>query len=466
MIGTMVMALAAQTGPAPEAPAEAWSVDRIARRAVERSNPVLAREAERDEAAARRDRAFVDVLPRGQLSFDYTRIGDIENDPLVDLGVDLDAVAQDVAGVQDPAAQAALQAQLGVLQGLDGFAIDVPNERAQFSAELRYPVSALFFELLPALRATEHAEAARGLQLKAARNDEALRAVEIYLRHVLAQQALDVARLTEEEAALDRNQAQGQLDAGLATEPELLRFEARVAEAEGEVASREADVIATASSLRALLDLDGAGPLAAVEDVTRPELQRGLSKSAPERPESEAAELLVRARRAEAKATRGGAAPRLGVAAAVDVAQPNALLVPPNTDRFRTTWRLSAGLAWSPDRAAAAWLKGDEARARQRRAEANLAAVEDQIQIEVATAGARRTAATQRLAAAQRQVDAAERALEGRRAAYGEGLADATEVLAAERQLGEARLLRVRAGTQALLEDARLRRALGDPLYD
>jgi len=42
----------------------------------------------------------------------------------------------------------------------------------------------------------------------------------------------------------------------------------------------------------------------------------------------------------------------------------------------------------------------------------------------------------------------------------------ATEVLAAERQLGEARLLRVRAGTQALLEDARLQRALGDPLYD
>lgn len=462
MTGTLLLAFALLGAP----PEGAWSVDRIARRAVERSNAVAAREADRDQAAARRDRAFVDVLPRGNLSFDYTRIGDIQNDPLVDLGVDLDAVAQDVAGVQDPAAQAALQAQLGVLQGLDGFAIDVPNERAQFTAELRYPVSALFLEILPALRATDHAEAARGLQLKAARNDEALRAVEIYLRHLLAQQALAVARLTEEEAALDRDQAQGQLDAGLATEPELLRFEARLAEAEGEVASREADVAASAASLRALLDLEGTGPLPAAEDVTRPELRGRLADLAPDRPEAEAAELLVRARRAETKASRGGAAPRLGVSAAVDVAQPNALLVPPNTDRFRTTWRLSAGLAWSPDRAATAWLKADEGRARQRRAEARLRAVEDEVQIEVATAKARRTAATKRLAAAERQIAAAERALKGRRAAYGEGLADATEVLAAERQLGEARLLRVRAGTQALLEDARLQRALGDPLYD
>ncbi|MEM9112575.1 MAG: TolC family protein [Myxococcota bacterium] len=462
MIGLLLLSLSAQP--------ETWSVDRIAQRAIETSNGVAASQAELEEASTRRDRAFVDVLPRARVGFDYTRIGAITNDPLVDLDVDLTGVAADVAAVQDPAAQSALQAQLGVLQGLDGVRIDVPEERTAFRAELSYPVSALFLEILPGLRAAERAEEARAFQLEALRNDEALRAVEVYLRHVLAQQGRAVAERTIEEARLDLDQAKGRLRAGTATEPERLRFEARLAEAEGELAVREADVLSTRAALRALLDLEGEGPLSASEDVGRPQLwstpKAAGGQEAPPRPELAAAELLVRAVEARKRSARGGAAPKLGVGAGVDVAQPNPLLVPPNTDRFRTTWRVSAGLSWSPDRAASAWLRSDELSAQARRARANLRAVQDQIAIEIATASARRSAAMAQLAAAERQVAAAGEALAGRREAYGSGLADATEVLAAEVQLEQARLLRVRSGTQALIEDARLRRAYGAALYE
>jgi outer membrane protein TolC len=482
VVNSWVWALTVWVVAAEPAPEPTWTVERVARRSVLTSNRVREAEAREEQANAVEARTRVGVLPRTSASLTYTRLSNVDNDPLVSVGVDLADVADDVEQVQDPAAQSALQAQLAVLQGLDGFAIDVPLDRYGLAARLSYPVSQVFLEVLPGLRAVGRVAEAREWEIRVARNDEALIAIQVYLDHVLAQSALLVAQQSVEDARVNRAEAVARLEAELSTRPEVLRFEARLAEAEQQAAERRADVLASAAALRARLDLDGAGPIAAEEVVglepspssdpqPDPEfddrsvevwVDRGLSA----RPELEALTQLIAARRAERTGRRGAMFPTVGVVGGLDVAQPNPLFVPPNGDEFRTVWSLSAVLAWSPDGALAAHHAAEEARARQGQVEAQLDELKDGIVTEVRQAHARLEAARVALRAADRQIEAAGEALAGRRASYREGLDAATEVIDAELQLSRARLSRVRATTAIRLQWALLQRSVGVALWE
>ncbi|MGF1508215.1 MAG: TolC family protein [Myxococcota bacterium] len=462
------------TGAGVGAEAEtAWTVDRVARRSLETSNDVHRAEARLDEAAAARRRTAVNLWPRTSVELSYTRLESGDNDPLVGLGVDLGSLQENIDMVTDPAAQAALQTQLEVLDGLDGFTIDIPANRYRVRGRLAYPLSDLILEILPGLEASRWVERARATEVRAARNDGALQAVALFLDHVLARAALEVSEQALEDARTNRDQAEARRAAELSTRPEVLRFESRLAEAEQERAAREADVLATAAGLRTFLNLGGAGPVPVVApdpdlgpgSPSATSVERWVQAARDERPEIEVLTALAEAQREETRSRWGGAFPSLSVSAQVDAAEPNIVFVPPN-DRFRTTVALGAQLTWSPDQAAASGHAAAEADARRRELLARLDAVRDRVETEVRTAHARLLAARVAFQASLRRVEAADEALRGVRASYEAGLSDATAVIESEVQLSRARLSRVRAGTAIALEQARLRRALGESLAE
>src|SRR5262249_21746818 len=110
--------------------------------------------------------------------------------------------------VTDPAARTLFTGQIDSMQ--NGATIHIPRDQTSFTARLTFPVSDLFFALLPALEASEAAERAQNLRTDVALNDVRFSAREAYLRlaqargaHAVAVQALAQAQsqLADIEAA-------------------------------------------------------------------------------------------------------------------------------------------------------------------------------------------------------------------------------------------------------------------------
>jgi len=454
-------------------PGERWSVDRIATRAVSTSPNVDAAVARLRAAREAAREAWADVLPRTRLQARYTRVGAIDNAPLVDLEIDVDASRTAASQVADPAAQTLWDAQIDQLAALGQTTIDVPRNQYALSARVEYPVTPLFLEILPAVRARESGADASALQADVARNDVALSAVETYLEHARARGAAAVARASVREAQRSLADARARLASGTGNRPDMLRFEARSAQAVGDRAEREADVTATWAALRTLLDLEGSGPLAFSEEITKATTNPFPSAKARdlveiahrERDELEATDQLVRARSRTVNARRGAVLPKLLVAGNLDYAQPNALFVPPNDD-FEASWTLSALLEWSPDRAWAATRTTARADADLEEAIAQRERIRDAVQIEVSRAEARFRAAQASFRAAIRGRRAADEALAARRRGYELGLFDGTALVDAELDASRARLAVVDAGVDLRIRRARLRRAVGVHLWE
>jgi multidrug efflux pump subunit AcrB/outer membrane protein TolC len=455
----------------------------VARRAVLVSPDLAAARAraQRAEAAWRVVRSA--LLPRTRAGVRYTRVSDIDNDPLVDTdALGLNALADLAREIDDPTTREVILAQLGGQEQLGDARISVPGNQLAFFAEASYPVSQVFTEILPSIRAAQDAADAEALAVEAARRDAALRAVETWLAHVLARGALGVAELAVRDARENVRRARARLAEGVGTRPDVLRFEARLAEDEALRASRWADVEATAEALRALLDLprermDGGGALpgfAAAKRVGAPSVESipraeqgvaGLIDDAwAARPELLALNRLVAAREHAVDAAGGARWPTLSVGANVEVGQPNSLYVPPNGDDVRTSWTAGAELSWSPDGTVRAQRERSRALADLDEIEAQREALRDGIRIEVARAWASHRAAFPRLEAARRQVAAATEAYDARRASWNQGVTSANEVLEAELDRNRARLALVDAGTALLRADTRLRHATGLPL--
>lgn len=454
-------------------PGEPWSSERIAARAVSVSPDVSAADAGRRAAEAGAEEAWAATLPRTVLRARYTRLADIDNAPLVDLDLDVDAARAAASQVTDPAARGLWSAQIDQLEALGSTSIDIPRNQYALAARAEYPVSALFLEILPAIRArTADADRSR-VGADVARSEVALGAVELYLEHARARGAAAVARQSVVEARQNLADARARLDTGTGNRPDVLRFEARVYQARGEVAEREADVVTTADALRTRLDLPGSGPLAFSERITQitdapypgASVESLVDRAYRVRDELVAARSLVDANEATGRAERGAQWPGLVVAGALDYAQPNRLFTPPNED-FEVSWSVSAILEWSPDAAWAASRRSRRARAETSRATAGVERIRDAVRIEVTRAAARYRAAEVGFEAATRGLAAAEEALAARRRGYELGVFDATDLVDAELDASRARLAVVDAGVDLRIRRARLRRAVGARLWE
>lgn len=454
-------------------PGPRWSVDEIAARAVETSPTVQAAAARLAAARARAEEAWSGALPQTMLRASYTRLSDVNNAPIVALGLDPDATRQSIDQLSDPAARGLWSGLIDQLDALAGAQIDVPRNRYALAASVRYPVTPLFFEILPAIRARQRGAEATELEADVTRNDVALEVVELFLRHARARGAAAVSERAVLEAERSLADARAQLESGTGNRPDVLRFEARLAESLGDRAERNADVVATFRALRTLLDLPGSGPLAFAEAITSAPSDPFSNRSVEEltaRAEAERDALAAVARWVQsseraANAQRGGVLPRLLVDGRVDYANPNPLFVPPNED-FEATWALSAVVEWSPDGAWAASRRARRADADLAEIRARLERIRDAVQIEVVTAEARYRAAFQSFDAALRGVRAAEEALRARRRGYEVGTFDATSLIDAELAASRARLAVVDAGVELRIRLARLRRAVGEHLWE
>lgn len=452
-------------------PGQGWTSQTIAEAAVGRAPQIAEAKARLEAASSRNEVASARLLPRTLVVARYTRLSRIDNDPLVPLSIDLEAARAGVAQIQDPAAQAVIGAQLDQLAGLAGGSIEIPENQYALSAEASYPVSQLFFEILPGLRASEAAKEARVREVDVARNVAAIEAIEAFLGHARARSAEAVARVSVRQAKTNVAAAEARLSGRTGTKTDVLRLQARLARAERDLAERQADVGRSAEAVRTLAGLAGSGPLDVGETLFAIEsLGTSVSKGDEvelawsTRDELAAVDYLVKARAQAESAARGAILPQLLASARVDYANPNNLFVPPG-DTFRTSWNLSAVLQWSPDGAWSASRAANAAGAERAEAEARRAALMDLIRIEVVGARARRDAGRLALEAATRELAAAGEGYRSVKKGFELGLFDATDLIGAELELEQARLGLVDAGIELRIREARLRRARGDHLW-
>ena len=455
-----------------EEPGAPWSIAKIAQRSARTVHLVDAADRRIDQAAATTQEARAAAIPRFDLRARYTRLSPIDNAPLAPIPVDFDAARAAAANVTDPNAQALWQQQIDVLECISEGTIGIPQNQYNFRAAVRYPLLALFVQILPGIRTAQNAETASRYESNVARNDTALELIEIYMSHARARGSLAVAELGLQQAEANRAQAEARLRGGVGNRPDVARFEARVALSERGVAESRADVEATANALRALLDLEGTGPLAFEErltEVPKPAFQQSVQDLVEAawklRDEMQAANALVRAREYAVRSARGAMAPGVGVEAAVDYGRPNALFVPP-VDEFRTSWNVSAVVSWSPDGTWSASRAKERTAAQEAEAKAQREQLKDFIRIEVVRAEAVYRASLESVRAAKRQVSAAEEAYAAKRRGFEVGISNAVEVIDSEIDVNRARLALIDAAATLRVRESALRTAIGEHLWE
>jgi multidrug efflux pump subunit AcrB/outer membrane protein TolC len=454
-----------------QATEDGWTTGQIAERAVDVSSSVQRSQAAVDAALTRVELRRVDLWPGLRVGARYTRLSEIENEPL---GPDLTPPANVdalVAQVDDPEARQLWQNQLSAQQQLSGLTIDVPQNQYALYAEVRYSVTAVFTKILPGLRASEDAASAESSRADAVRLEVARRVAGLFLQHQRARGALAVADTNLERALSDLARVREQNAVGTATKPDVLRFESQLAQARRVRAERAADVDATARALRVLLEFDGRGPLAtseALTDVTgdmSDETTDSLTERALEaRPEMHATNALVDARRHAMVASGGDIYPDLSLAARADYARPNQLYVPPPDD-FEASWSISAVLEWSADGMVRATKQKEAARADLQQARARRDELVESIRVEVARSHARYQAGFETLEAAREQRRAAQTGYDAQVEAQRAGLATPNDLLDARDDLENAELAVLDAAIDLRLRRLELLTAVGEPWW-
>jgi outer membrane protein len=453
-------------------PGVPWSIAKIARRSAQSVHLVDAADRRIDQAVATTQEVRAAAIPQFDLRARYTRLSPIDNAPLAPIPIDFDQARATAGLVTDPNAQALWQQQIDVLEGISQGTIGIPQNQYNFRASVRYPLLALFVEILPGIRTAQNAETASRFESNVARNDTALELIEIYMDHARARGSLAVAELALQQAEANRAQSEARLRGGVGNRPDVARFEARVALSQRGVAEARADVEATANALRALLDLEGTGPLAFEERLTevpepafRESTQDLVEAAWKLRDEMQAANALVRARGHAARSARGAMAPGVGVEAAVDYGRPNVLFTPP-VDEFRTSWNVSAVVSWSPDGTWSASRAKERALAQEAEAKAQREQLKDFIRIEVVRAEATYRASLESVRAAKRQVDAAEEAYAAKRRGFEVGVSNVVEVIDSEIDVNRARLALIDAAARLRVRESALRTAIGEHLWE
>lgn len=416
------------------------------------------------EAAVSQARAA--MLPRLELSARYTRVGGFP-DGEISLGGDPEAMAAArslAETINDPAARTLWLGSLDN-QGTS-VAFEIPRDQYGLSARLTWPVSDLFFAMLPGLEAAESAVEAREAARDVADAAVRLRAREAYFQLARARGGLAVAEQSARQASAQHDQIVSGVEAGVLTEADRMAAEARVAAVESSVASARAGVEIADAALRMLMGLDPGAPHGVVEpmfeEVAAPgPIEPRLARAVEARPEIRSLRAGLASQRAAGRALDAQGYPHLGIYAGADVGAPNRYVIPPNQDP-QPSWEVGAMLSWSPNDTLNAVHAGEASRAQQAETEARLVELERGVRLEVQQAHARVRAARVASESGARAVAAAEAAYASRLAQLQAGQTTTAAVFAAEGELNGARLARLDAVVGLHLALAQLRRASGE----
>jgi outer membrane protein TolC len=348
-----------------------------------------------------------------------------------------------------------------------GFTFPVILDQVSLVANVSIPISDYFLRAVQAYAGAQANERALAAQAEAQRLQSAAEAKVALLGWVLAR---GQSVVTEESLAQSNNQlrdARATFEVGRASQADVMRIEALVAQAEYSVAEARAAESLAESRLRTILHLPAERPLSNGVDV--------LSPTPP--PQLPALEALVReahqhrlelvgldeSRRASEEvesATRASYFPRLDAFGDVIVANPNQRIIP-NREQFDATWDVGLRLSWTVNETFSTLGAAAQSRARTAQIDAQRQAVTDALRLEVTQAYAELVKAQPSIEAAERGIRAAEEALRVTRKLFAFGSATGTAVADAETALTSARLRGLSARVGLLAAWIRLEHAVG-----
>ncbi|HET8932212.1 MAG TPA: TolC family protein [Polyangiales bacterium] len=474
---TLVATCVSATALAQEAPAfdlntalqsgPPMTADRAAELALQ-ANP----SADRVRALARASEASVararaQMWPRLELSGRYTHIDGFP-DGTISAGPSPQAltVARDMAGqITDPAARAVLLGQLEA-QANSSPIIKIPRNQIDFGAQLTWPVSDMFFAMLPALKSAKaavHAEEARIAATEAQIRRDARQA---FYQLARARGALAVATEAENQANTQLGQVEASVRAGYLTESDLLDARARVAATGRALASANAGVEIADAALRTMFGAPD-GPVYGIAEqvftVDQAPLEAAdvlLARALKQRPEIAALQATTEAQNAAVDATTAQGYPHVALIAGANYANPNRYVIPPRA-QFDPSWQVGAAITWSPNDTLINDQAANNLRAQTEAVQAQLQELKRGLQLEIRRTLAQLNAAKEAMVSAESSRTAAEAAYQSRLAQLKAGHSTSADLVLAEVQLDQARLSVLDAAIELRLARTNLAYATG-----
>ena len=419
---------------------ETLSADQVAARAVKTAPSVTRAKAAAERAAEGASQALVGVYPRLDLQASYTRLS--EHDSPYETAFDFDIPGAPQIEFPEP----------------------IPDLYV-LSATLSYPVSDLFFNIIPLYKAASETVDAQRLSAKAEEHSIALSAREAFYNYARSRATLEVARSSLAGVQSQQRDTKSLVTAGTLARVELMRADAAVAAASVVVARAAGGVAVARTALRSLMHTEGEGDLAIDEELTTPlpplreDKNALLQQAFRSRSEIAALRTMLRVHERTRDANNAQGYPKLAIQGAVEYANPNQR-VDPFKKEFQASWQVSGVLSWSPNDLAISRAVAGRSRADREQTYADIAALEDALRTEVAQGYEAAVAAGQAMDAALTGIAAAEETYRVRREQFRAGAAVATDVVDAEAKLREARLELINAAIDVRIARARLDRAV------
>ncbi len=420
--------------------------------------------------------ARIALFPRIDLYGEYRRLSPVT---LPTFGIPLSQAEIDgaralVQNVTDPSAQVLLD-QL-VEQSIASSQASFPQffDTFVFSADVSFPVSDFFLRSRPALRAVRAFAEAETIQSRVEAQNVALQAVETYYECSRAQTSVWMAKLAQQQVHSHLEQIRALAAAGAVPVLEQQRVESQYQNATLVVDQTMAGEQTARLALSVLLDR----PTDALAQLTphlhgvtelRPKKAQGLSDvqlqklAMQQRDEIASLNKLVEGRRDFIRVRSAQRYPVLEASGGVDIANPNQRFFP-QTNEFRTTWDVGAGLRWSPNDAMNAGVELDTARAELIQAEADLRAMEQAVRLELNQASLQYSQGQLAERSAQERVEMAARNLADVQHRAEAGTVTAPDLMDAKVDLARAEFDRHNAHIDMAIARTRFLRALGEPL--
>jgi len=426
----------------------------VSRRATSTSFDVSARRAELDAAAAGVDRALAQYLPRVVVSGRYTRLSDPGES-----GAGNIVVAPGAPAGPLPPGQQLVNVPLS---------FPVLRNQWSFQAGMSVPISDYFLRIGAAHAAARAGQESTASVLAASERRARADAVQAYWIWVRAELSTLVAERALDQAKSHLTDARTAEEVGSASLADVLRVESQVAKSElllessrnlAEVAEERVRLVMRAPEGTQYrvgddprLDPPALGKASAKELVARAIAQRSELSSLRQ---------LAVAKRRAARAERAAMLPRLDGFANYYYSNPNPRAFP-QKDEFRSSWDLGLAVTWvlSDVPGASAAARAESARAAV--ADAERAALEERVRLEVSQARQDARTADLALATTKKGLAAAEEAYRVRRIAFQNGKATSTELMDADTDLTRARFEALGARVDARVARVRLAFAVGD----
>lgn len=345
-----------------------------------------------------------------------------------------------------------------------GATIGFPVNNGLFQARLTWPVSALFFSVLPRHEALVKAAEAQRIQAHVQHQAVRLQTREAYYNYARARAALMVAKAALAQAEAHRKDSEALVSAGSIARVELMRAQAQVAAAKVAQARADNAVAVGRSALFTLMHHEGTVDITVSEDLEQElpapsEGEDAVYKRALERrSELQVLRTLHQSQSKALEAVRGQSYPVLAIGGTAEEANPNQRYF--GSTEWKGSWAAYASLSWTPTDTWSASKAIDQARADLAATDADLRSLNDALRIEVTQAYNGYASAHIALDAARAGIAAAEESYRVRREQFRAGAAIAVDVIDAEAQLRQARLDLVNTLIDLRVAKARLDRAV------